>query len=78
MTAEPLPDTADAIDAELRAVVARRAGLVERADALIRRRDALFLAGRALDPPMSYASMARAAGVSDVAVINACKRLTDG
>lgn len=73
-----MPDSADAIDAELRAVVERRAGLLERANGLIRRRDALFLAGRALDPPMSYASMARAAGVSDVAVINACKRLTDG
>lgn len=55
---------------ELRKVAEQHAAL----RALERRRARLFLEGRNLNPPVTFAEMARIAGVTQAAVIQAAKR----
>lgn len=68
------PPTRDQVEADLLDVAEQIAAAEQNRDALYERRADLFRAGRALDPPITQAALAAAAGVSETAVITALKK----
>ncbi len=64
-----------AILTELDTLATRLAELEQERDALYARRRELYVRGRGMKPPVSGAAMARAARVSDAALVLSARRL---